>query len=190
MPLDLGIISGYLTVLLARGARHLADHVLDGLLDRLAALLEKRIDLQALQSNPGAIETNRLAQSLAAAAQSDRAFASELEAVIRDLDRHGGRTIINQVNAEQNVQAFDQGIAVGGDLFVNAPDPNDWSNAPGWVKGTSFLGFAVAVLGMGIFFLKMFGGPPTSVPVGLVVFFFGFIMMGIGALGRMMSRRR
>src|SRR5688572_10499642 len=124
MALDLAVISGYVMVLLVRGAGHVADKVLDHLLDRLASLINERIDrpsLKALQNNPGEIEIERVSRKLAAAAKANRAFASQLQAVIRDLERHGGRTFINQVTAEQNVQAFDGSIAVGRDYNVNVP---------------------------------------------------------------------
>ena len=191
MALDSGVISGYLIAFLLRGARRLADRSFESLLDKLANVIEQRIGrrpLETLQRNPGDTEANsRLCRKIEAAARTDQAFASELETLIRKLDRRGGRKVINQVYAQKNVQAFDQGIAVGRDLHFNVPDPTDLSGAPGWVKTMYALGAVVAVLGLGyvMFTLKSDGSP-----ISFGVFILGCIMLLIGEVGRAMSKRK
>ena len=120
--------------------------------------------------------------------------------VVAELDRMGGRNVINNVNAQLNVQAIGGGIAVGGD-YVNVPDPSDLSGAPAWVKGTIALGLLLAVAGLGIFgytlFTDMpdlddpnFGETPEGIPLAAGVFFAGFVLMGIASIGRAFSKRR
>jgi hypothetical protein len=196
MALDLAVISGYVMVLLARGVSRVGNKVLDHLLDQLAALINERIDrptLKALQNNPGDSEIERVSHKLAAAAKTNRAFTSQLQKVIRDLDRHGGRTIIeqviNQVEAGTNVQAFgDHPMAAGHDIFnVKVPDPDDWSGAPSWVKATFGLGAVVCALGIAINFLMVKNGQVNFLGAGIATM--GFVILLVGALGRMMSGR-
>jgi hypothetical protein len=197
MALDVGVLSSYLTMWLYRGARQLADRTFEVLLDRLANLIEQRIGqrtLRALRKNPGDIEiATQVSHKIATVAQRDHAFASELQKLIRDLDRCGGRTVINQVNqvTGQNVQAFGgQARAAGRDQFnVNVPDPDDWSRAPSWVKATFVLGAVIFALGLAINLLTM-NRVPQGFPLGWGVFVIGFVILLVGALGKMMSGRK
>jgi hypothetical protein len=110
--------------------------------------------------------------------------------------------LVNEVYARNNVQAFDHGMAIGRDFnYFHAPDPNDLSGAPLWVKFLIALGTVVAVAGICIFgytlFTDMpdigdpdFGEVPRGIPLAFGVFFAGFVLLGIGALGRTFSNRR
>jgi hypothetical protein len=129
-------------------------------------------------------------------------FAREVAQLVAELDRRGGRQLVNEVYARNNVQAFDHGVAIGRDFnYFHAPDPNDLSGAPFWVKFVIALGTVVAVAGMFIFgytlFTDMpdigdpdFGEVPPAIPLAFGVFFAGFVLLGIGALGRAFSNRR
>jgi hypothetical protein len=205
MPLDGGLIVGYLTAALARGGRRVADRAVDALLDRLVDLVQERVGsgpIEALGRRPGDETAEAwVAGSIDATARADPALGRELSAVIAELDRHGGRGLVNQVYAEMNVQAIGGGVAVGRDFtYLNAPDPSDLSDAPLWAKTCIALGFALAVAGLGIFFYTLFTGipdagepgfgeTPPGIPLAFGVFFVGFILVGIGSVGRAMSRR-
>lgn len=140
--------------------------------------------------------------TLDGALRADPSFARELASVIAELDKRGGRQIINQVYARTNVQAFQDGIAVGGNFNVYpAADPHDYSAAPSWVKLCIVVGSALAVAGLFIFgytlFTDMpdlndpdFGQTPRGIATAAAVFFAGFVITGIGSLGRALSRRR
>jgi hypothetical protein len=100
------------------------------------------------------------------------------------------------------VQAFDHGIAIGRDFnYFHAPDPTDYSNAPVWVKFCIVLGSVVGVAGLFIFGYTLFtgmpdlndpdfGAIPAGIPLAFGVFFAGFVILGIGSIGRAMSKRR
>jgi hypothetical protein len=122
-------------------------------------------------------------RKLAAAAKANRAFASQLQEVIHELDRHGGRKIINQVKAEINVQALgDHSMAAGRDIVnVKVPDRDDWSGSPSWVKATYGLGAVVCALGIAIHFLIMANNQFS--PLGIGIFIIGFVILLLGAHG-------
>jgi hypothetical protein len=205
--MDGGIVVGYVTAWLFRGARQLADSAVESLLDRLARLVERRLGhrpIDALEQRPHDAETrNRVGASVAEQARRDPTFARELSQLVAELDRRGARQIINQVNAQVNLQAFDHGIVVGRDYnVVDVPDPSDLSGAPVWVKLFLALGAAVCVTGLFIFGYTMFtdtpdlsdpssfGDVPRGIPLAAGVFFAGFLITGIGTFGRAMSKRR
>jgi hypothetical protein len=93
-------------------------------------------------------------------------------------------------------------MAAGRDLtYVHVPDPSDLSGASGWVKTSIVLGAIFAVGGLMIFFYTLFtdmpdlgdpdfGETPDGIPLAFGVFFVGFILMGIGSMGRAFSKRR
>jgi len=121
--------------------------------------------------------------------------------VISALDQHGGRQLVNNVYAQMNVQAFDHGLAVGGDFnYFQAPDPTDISDAPAWVKLCIVVGSVLTAGGALIFGYTLFTGLPDlddpdfgdfppGIPLAFGVFFAGFVVLGIASLGRAMSKR-
>jgi hypothetical protein len=205
MPIDGGLIVGYLTAALLRAGQRWGDRALDSLLNRLVQLVATRMGrgpLDRLAQNPRDPTAQReVGLTIDGAIGVDRTFARQLADLVAKLDQAGGRQLVNQVYAQMNVQAFDHGIAVGGDFnYFNAPDPSDLSTAPAWVKFCIVLGAATAVAGIFIFgytlFTDMpdlndpdFGETPSGIPLGFGVFFAGFVILGIGAIGRAMSKR-
>ena len=206
MPIDGGLVVGYLTAALLRAGKRWGDRTLDQLLDRLTSLVAHRMGrapLDRLAGNPRSAEVQRdVGLTIDGAVRIDRGFARELAELISALDQHGGRQLVNNVYAQMNVQAFDHGIAVGGDFnYFSAPDPSDISDAPGWVKVCVVLGSVLAVTGLFIFgytlFTDMpevgdsdFNDIPPGIPLAAGVFFAGFVIFGIASLGRAMSKRR
>lgn len=206
MPIDGGLIVGYLTAALLRAGRRWADRTMDSLLNRLTDLVASRMGhgpLDRLAGNPGDEGVQReVGLTIDGALTVDRGFARELAEVVAELDRRGGRQIVNQVYAQMNVQAFDHGVAIGRDFnYFHAPDPSDYSDAPSWVKFCVVLGSALAAAGVFIFGYTLFTGipdvndpgfgeTPPGIPLAFGVFFIGFLILGIGAIGRAMSKRR
>lgn len=205
MPIDGGLVVGYLTAALLRAGKRWGDRALDQLLDRLTRLVADRMGrapLDRLADNPRSPEVQReVGLTVDGAISVDKAFAGELADLIRALDQHGGRQLVNNVYAQMNVQAFDHGIAVGRDFnYFQAPDPTDISDAPGWVKFCIVLGSVLTVGGVFIFGYTLFtgmpdvddpnfGDVPAGVPLAAAVFFVGFVVLGIASLGRAMSKR-
>jgi hypothetical protein len=206
MPIDGGLVVGYLTAALVRAGRRLADRTIDALLDQLTSLVRRRLgqdSLERLAADPRDEQAQRdVGLTIDGAARVDAGFGRELAALVERLDRRGGRQVLNQVYADMNVQAFDHGVAVGRDFnYFHAPDPADYSDAAAWVKGLIVVGSLLAVAGMGLFGYTLFTGIPEpgdpdfgQTPAGFgiaaAVFFAGFVMLGIAALGRGLSRRR
>ena len=162
-----------------------------------------RAPLDRLAGDPRDETTQReLGLTIEGAVSVDRGFARELSGLIGELDRRGGRQLLNQVYADMNVQAFDHGIAVGRDFnYFHAPDPTDYSRAPGWVKLCVVLGSVLALAGMFIFGYTLFtgipnpgepgfGDTPPGIPLAFGVFFAGFVLLAIGSIGRALSRHR
>jgi hypothetical protein len=206
MPIDGGLIVGYLTAAFLRGGQRWADRTVDSLLDRLTELVARRMGrefLVRLGHNPRDETLQReVGLTIDGAIRVDQTFARELAQLIAELDRHGGRHILNRVYAQINVQAFDHGMAIGRDFnYFHSPDPSDYSDAALWVKASIVLGSTLAVAGLLIFgytlFTDMpslddpnFGEMPPGIPVAFGVFFVGFVFVGLGALGRAFSKRR
>lgn len=205
MPIDGGLVVGYLTAALLRAGKRWGDRTLDQLLDRLTSLVANRMGrapLARLAGNPRSPEVQRdVGLTLEGAISVDRTFARDLADLVRALDQRGGRQLVNNVYAQMNVQAFDQGIAVGRDFnYFHAPDPTDISDAPGWVKLFIVLGAALAIGGLFIFGYTLFtdmpdvGDPdfnevPPGIPLAFGVFFAGFVVLAIASLGRAMAKR-
>jgi hypothetical protein len=206
MALDGGLVVGYLTAAALGAGKRWADRRLDSRLDQLTDRVARRIGrgpVDRLSRDPRDENVRReLGLMIDGKINRDRAFERELSGLVDELDRRGGRQLVNQVYAQYNLQAFDHGVVIGRDFnYFHAPDPNDLSGAPGWVKFVIALGTAVAVAGMFIFgytlFTDMpdigdpdFGDVPPGIPLAFGVFFAGFVLLGIGALGRSFSSRR
>jgi hypothetical protein len=206
MPVDGGLVVGYLTAAVLGAGKRWADRGLDSLLDRLTALVVARMGpgpLKRLSGSPGDEQVQReVGLTIDGAVSVDPAFAAELAEVIAALDRRGGRQIVNEVYAQMNVQAFDQGVAIGRDFnYFKVPDPTDYSGDPAWVKVCIVLGSVLAVAAFGIFGYTLFtdnpalsdpnfGETPSGIPIAGAVFFLGFLILGMASLGHGLSKRR
>lgn len=204
--IDGGLIVGYLTAALLRGGQRWADRTIDSLLDRLTTAVTRRLGkgpVERLAQDPhDATAQREVSLTIEGAIAANQALARELAQVVAELDKKGGRQILNQVYAQMNVQAFDRGIAVGRDFnYFNAPDPGDLSGAPFWVKTFIVLGAAICAVGFVLFAYGIFtgfdrsvasgsGGFPPKALLGFGVTFVGIVIAGIGSLGRALSRRR
>jgi hypothetical protein len=117
MLVDGGLIVGYLTAALVRGGHRLADRTVDSLLDRLTNLVANRMGrgpVDRLRQHPREETVQReVGLTIDGATSVDANFAHELATLIAELDRNGGRQMINEVYAQMNVQAFDHGTAIG-----------------------------------------------------------------------------
>jgi hypothetical protein len=206
MPIDGGLVVGYLTAALIRGGKRWADRNIDSLLDRLTTVVVQRMGhrpLDRLAADPRDERLQReVGLTIDGAVSVDGAFARELAEVVDRLDRQGGRQVLNQVYAQMNVQAFDHGMAIGRDFnYFHAPDPTDYSGAPAWVKLFIVVGTLLAVAGLGLFGYTLFtdnpdlndpsfGETPPGIGRAAAIFFAGFVILGIASLGRGLSKRR
>jgi hypothetical protein len=206
MPIDGGLVVGYLTAAVLRAGKRWGDKALDSLLDRLANLVAQKMGpapLDRLAGDPRNAEVQReVGLTLDGAISVDRDFAAQLAELVGSLDDNGGRQLVNNVYAQMNVQAFDHGVAVGGDFnYFHAPDPSDISDAPVWVKLFIVVGGVLLVSAFLIFgytlFADMpglgdpdFGETPPGIPIAAGVFFVWFVILGMAAVGRSMISRR
>jgi hypothetical protein len=205
MAVDGGLVVGYLVAALLRAGRRQIDRTVDSLLDRLIAIVARRLGkghIDRLADDPRDASAQReVGLVIDGAVSANSAFANELARVIAELDRRRGRQLVNQVYAHINVQAFDHGIAVGRDFnYFHTPDPSDYSGAPFWVKLCIAVGAILAAAGLFIFGYTLFTGipdlgdpdfgrMPPGFPLAFGVFFAGFVILGLGALGRAFSKR-
>ena len=206
MPVDGGLIVGYLTAALLGAGKRWADRRVDSLLDRLTALVADRMGPGPLDRLAGHARDEQVQREVGltidGALSVDPSFAAELARVIAELDRRGGREIVNEVYAQINVQAFDHGVAVGGDFnYFAVPDPTDYSRDPAWVKVCIVLGSLLAVAAFGIFGFTVFadnpdlndpnfGETPSGIPIAGAVFFLGFVILAMASLGHGLTKRR
>lgn len=203
MALDGGLVVGYLTAAVLGAGRRWVDRRLDTLLDNLTNRVAHRlgrgpVDRLARDPRDEAVRSE-LGLTIDGAINHDRAFARDVARLVAELDRNGGRQLVNEVHAQHNLQAFDHGMVIGRDFnYFHTPDPSDLSDAPGWIKVCMGLGYATAATGMLIFFVTLFSGipgpdepfPPPGFPLAFGVFFVGFILVGIGSLARSFGGRR
>ncbi len=184
---DGGVIVAYLAAHAMKGAHKLADAAIDGLLNRLADAVRKRLgpgpedDLRAEPQDPK--RRDHVRGALEQAGRRDPEFATVLADLQDALDHHNGRELLNQLSAPGGsiTQFIGGGVSthgstgagsvnVGGGLGsgavintgVYAPyhDPSDMSGAPLWIKVTMGIGSVLCVAGLGLFFLVLFGDHP------------------------------
>jgi hypothetical protein len=204
MPVDGGLIVGYLTAAVVGAGRRWADRTFDRLLDRLTATVSHRLGdgpLNRLANAPGDEQVQRaLGLSLDRAMSKDHTFARTLAEMSAKLDDRGGRDMLNEVYAQMNVQAFDHGVAIGGDFNYFA-DPTDYSRDRVWVKLFMSLGTLLAIVAFGIFGYSLFtanpnlnspdfGQPPPGMALAGALFFLALLLVSLASLGHALSKRR
>jgi hypothetical protein len=215
--IDAAVVAAYLGAAVARGGRRLLDTVIDTGLDRLSAAVVRRLGrgpATDLAHNPDrpAVRAH-VARQLESTARCDPGFARELAFLVAQLDRSGGRRLINNVRAQVNVQAFDGGYAHygdynEGDIYTNDYDPADELVAgQGIGRFVAIIGLTVTLAGFLGFVWVMYdafrnGGPGSSpldleilpgvpmLPVGFLAFLFGGIVYGLGTTASKAARKR
>ena len=215
--LDAGVVVAYLGAAVARGGKRLLDTAVDAGLDRLSGAVARRLgrepesDLARDPRSP-AVQAY-VVHEIEAAALRDPDFARELKALVAQLDRSGGRRLINSVRAQVNVQAFDGGYAhygnyYEGDVYTNDYDPGDELVAGrGIGRFVAIIGLTVTLAGFLGFVWVLYdafrnGGPGSSpldleilpgvpmLPVGFLAFLFGGIVYGLGTTASKAARKR
>lgn len=156
---DGGIVAGYLTVLLTGAARRFVDNRIDGGLKRLYDQVVRRLGGRAVHELRNAPEDahaqDRLARAVERHAAVDHRFADEIARIVAQLDRAGGRRIVNQVQARTNMQNFGGDQAIQGGVINktwsrSTEHPANYSGAPTWVKALTALGAVLALGGMAL----------------------------------------
>jgi hypothetical protein len=216
--IDGGVVAAYLAVAVARGGRRLLDRTVDGALDRLTDSVARRLGPRPaadLAKNPyDGATLAEVTRAVDAVARHDSRFARELAGLRRQLDKHGGWRLVNQVRARTNVQAFGGGNAAGRDyheghhyyVVTNDHDPGDalvagrgpgrvlaWvgilialGGFAGWMY-VIFTGFGGGVTGP--LDLELVAGVPLA-PAAFGAFLAGGLMYGFGASFSKAARRR
>jgi hypothetical protein len=214
--IDGGVIAAYLAAAAARGGRRLLDKAVDGALDRLTDSVARRLGPRPaadLARNPyDGATLAEVSQAIDAVARRDTGFARELAALRRQLDSLGGVHLVNQVQAQSNVQAFG-GNAAGrdyheGDFYetTNDYDPGDeLVSGRGAGRALAWVGLLVALAGFAgwiyVIFtgfggdssnpldLELVDGVPLA-PVAFGAFLVGGLVYGLGATMSKAARKR
>lgn len=215
--IDGGVIAAYLAAAVARGGERLVSKAVDAGLDRLSAAVARRMgrgpdtDLARDPRSP-AVQAH-VGRAIESAAQRDPAFAQELAALLQQLDRVGGRRLINNVRAHVNVQAFDGGYAHFGDYYEGDSYSNDYDPGDEIVAGrgigrfVAIIGLLVAMAGFVGFASVIYGGFASDgvgyspldlevlpgipmLPVGFLAFLIGGIVYGLGTSASKAARKR
>ena len=215
--IDAGVVVAYLGAAVARGGKRLLDTAVDAGLDRLSGAVARRLgrepesDLARDPRSP-AVQAY-VVHEIEAAALRDPDFARELKALVAQLDRSGGRRLINSVRAQVNVQAFDGGYAHYGNYYEGDVYSNDYDPGDELVAGRG-IGRFVAIIGLTMTLAGFLGvaaviyeafqnGSPGSspfdfeivpgiplLPVGFLAFLFGGILYGLGTSASKAARKR
>jgi len=215
--IDAAVAAAYLGAAVARSGRHLLDTMIDTGLDRLSTAVVRRLGrgpATDLAHNPDSPAVRaHVARQLESTARCDPGFARELAFLVAQLDRSGGRRLINNVRAQINVQAFDGGYAHygdynEGDIYANDYDPADELVAgQGIGRFVAIIGLTVTLAGFLGFVWVLYdafrnGGPGSSpldleilpgvpmLPVGFLAFLFGGIVYGLGTTASKAARKR
>ena len=215
--IDAAVAAAYLGAAVARSGRHLLDTMIDTGLDRLSTAVVRRLGrgpATDLARNPDSPAVRaHVARQLESTARCDPGFARELAFLVAQLDRSGGRRLINNVRAQINVQAFDGGYAHygdynEGDIYTNDYDPADELVAgQGIGRFVAIIGLTVTLAGFLGFVWVMYdafrnGGPGSSpldleilpgvpmLPVGFLAFLFGGMVYGLGTTASKAARKR
>ncbi len=209
---DGGVVAGYLTVLLGGATRRFVDNRLDGGLKRLYDHVVRRLGggaVRDLRNDPEDVGAqDRLARAVENIAAVDRSFAGEIARIVDQLDRAGGRSFVNQVQAQVNMQNFGGDQAIQGGIINktwsrSVERPANYSGAPAWVKVVTVLGAVLALGGMALLAVDVvsaissgqdeFGRPQFpglgDLKRGAILFVCGLVLSLAGSLGRSMSGR-
>ena len=215
--IDAAVVAAYLGAAVARGGRHLLDTMIDTGLDRLSTAVVRRLGrgpATDLARNPDSPAVRaHVARQLESTARCDPGFARELAFLVAQLDRSGGRRLINSVRAQVNVQAFDGGYAHYGNYYEGDVYSNDYDPGDELVAGRG-IGRFVAIIGLTMTLAGFLGvaaviyeafqnGSPGSspfdfeivpgiplLPVGFLAFLFGGILYGLGTSASKAARKR
>lgn len=151
--IDGGVIAAYLAVAVARGGRRSLDRTVDGALDRLTDGVARRLGPRPaaeLAKNPyDGATLAEVTRAIDAVARHDSRFGRELARLRRQLDKHGGWRLVNQVRARTGVQASGGGIVAGRDATGS-------DRLPGQVL--AWLGIVVALGSFAVWMLLIFIG--------------------------------
>lgn len=203
MAIDGGVVVAYLTAYVLRGGRRVADHALESLMNRLVDRVSNTLGdrpLNTLKRDQGGERSQRLvASKISEAMRADPSFARELRQLVAELDSHGGRLFINQIQAETSVVHSGTGHAIGGDVYYAPPPPSQGitPDSSAWVKVLAMLGALMCIGAFGLFGYTLFTDdrPPgdTSTPDGVVqagaVFFAGLVVMALAGFANMFTKR-
>lgn len=214
--MDGGVIVGYLVAYLTGKAKHLADRVVDELLERVYAKLASALrgdpSFRHLEDNPSDDQAQAdVTQSLAAAVASNEQLTGELRQLIDELDRRGAQKLI--VSAPVHGQVFQQVTAQNGSIVgsigrdvniyqdAEAKILTELSNAGRFVKLLTVLGIVSSLTGFGIILYSgfswhprlgdpNFGNFPPGIVLGFGLFFAGIVLMIITRMAVLLRRRR
>lgn len=207
-----GVVAAYLAALLGGAAKRFVDGRIDGGLKSLYDRVTNRLGggvVRDLRDNPNDASTqNRVARAVENVAAVDRRFAEDIAAIVDQLDRAGGRSFVNSIQAHTVIQNQGGDQATHGGVIHktsmrSSRHPSDYSGAPVWVKVVTALGAVLALGGMVLLVVDVatvmssgqdeFGRP---LPPGLadlkrggLLFMCGLAVLLLGAVGRSMSRR-
>jgi hypothetical protein len=132
----------------------------------------------------------------------DPQFAAQVARLQQELDRRGAQNLLIHAPGAETVIGVNSGVVVrDGHVHIDQrpPDPADLSADPPWIKAAVGLGMILAVAGLGLFGHTLFTwnpqpgspdftDPPDGFGSAAAVFFVGFVLVGIGWLGRAMTK--
>ncbi|MHA6622768.1 hypothetical protein [Pseudonocardia sp. DLS-67] len=194
--IDGGVIAAYLAVAVGRGGRRSLDRVVDGALDRLTDGVARRLGPRPaaeLAKDPyDGATLAEVTRAIDAVARHDSRFGRELGRLRRQLDKHGGWRLVNQVRARTGVQVSGRGIVAGRDVTANDPHPG---------QVLAWVGIVVALAGFsGWMYLILTGFGPAAppdlepgvplAPAAVGAFLAGGLLYGFGVAFSRAARRR
>lgn len=214
--IDGGVVAAYLVMALARGGDRLLGRAVDSGLDRLAGSVARRLgrapgeDLVRRPDDP--VVARRAGRAIEDAADDDPLFARDLEDIVARLDRAGGRQLVNEVQAEFNVQAFNGDAHVGdyyegnsysadydqGDELFSGRGPGRLVAVVGIIVALAgFVGWAYVIFsgmtarsaGFNAFAIEIARGIPLA-PVAFGAFGVGGLLYALGTGASKAARKR
>jgi hypothetical protein len=202
MPLDGGVIVGYLVAALVKGV---AEQSVGSLLRRLTARVRRRMgdgpldDLRRGSGDP--VVREHVAQQIQRVAARDPIFARDLADVQWSLDQSGARYLLGDVHAYRSQMAVGNNPIAIGSIRTGYRHPGDVRHAPPWAKGLIAVGMLLCIVGVGMFGHTMltyqpdlsdpdFGRMPDGFGRAAAVFFGGFVLAAVGSLVAALTRDR
>ncbi|WP_143229779.1 hypothetical protein [Actinophytocola xanthii] len=218
MIVDGGAIAGYLALKVSGAAGRLVDRGFDSLLSVLAKRVTQKFGprpVADLRSDP---TDTRIHDKVAAAveyrARHDSKFGRDIRAIQNDLDRMGGRDVIqqfwnnsvNRVSGGNFIQAYRDVGPIKDSFNTFHQSTDDFSHAPDWIRTTLWIGVVLMLAGFlanGLFMVTLIrdtdkydlnghalGGDVRFVMVGTLLFLVGLVFFGVSRVGKSTSRRR